>query len=291
MRRFVLLTLTAWGLRACSFSEAAEPDEPKQERNVDGIMDNSFLVEEAYNQEPGVVQHIFNAVYSVDQLSGGGARSWNLSFTQEWPVPNQKHQFSYTIPYGLVEMGGHSDNGVGDVFLNYRFQAYYDEKTLTGFAPRFSLILPTGEADKGFGDSTLGYQWLLPFSTTIGDRWFVHANAGLTYLPHAGVTPGRDLLNYNLGASVIYCAGRRINFMLEWIGLWNESANNSGGLQRDFVAVISPGVRYAFNFPNESQLVCGLGVPVGLTRATPGLGVLLYFSFEHFFKKQRRGDG
>ncbi len=31
------------------------------ERNVDGIRDNSFFVEEAYNTEMGVGQDIFNA--------------------------------------------------------------------------------------------------------------------------------------------------------------------------------------------------------------------------------------
>ena len=31
-----------------------------EERPIDVIEDNSFLIEEAYNQEAGVVQHIFN---------------------------------------------------------------------------------------------------------------------------------------------------------------------------------------------------------------------------------------
>jgi len=33
--------------------------EVKEKRPIDGIADNSFLIEEAYNQEAGVVQHIF----------------------------------------------------------------------------------------------------------------------------------------------------------------------------------------------------------------------------------------
>src|ERR1051325_5092878 len=61
---------------------------------IDGIEDNSFLIEEAYNQEPGVVQHIFNATYVNDPKN----RGWTFSFTQEWPVFGQEHQLSYTIP-------------------------------------------------------------------------------------------------------------------------------------------------------------------------------------------------
>jgi hypothetical protein len=51
--------------------------------------------------------------------------------------------------------------------------------------------------------------------------------------------------------------------------------------------VISPGVRKAFNFANNVQLVLGVAVPVGLTSATPDIGVFLYASFEHFFTRRQ----
>ena len=64
-----------------------------------GIQDNSFFVEEAYNQEPGVVQHILN----VPVFFADGAKEITPSFTQEWPVFSQTHQFSYTIPYSFTD--------------------------------------------------------------------------------------------------------------------------------------------------------------------------------------------
>lgn len=272
-----LLTLNAaWMIALLSAGAALAEDKPA--RPVDGIMDNSFLIEEAYNQEAGVIQHIFNGVYGVDKLRGPDDNAWNLVFTQEWPVFSQTHQFSYTVPYSFVETGGQRDNGVGDVLLNYRWQAVFEEKTLTAFAPRFSLVLPTGEHSQGFGNDTLGYQWNLPFSTAIGDRWFLHANAGLTYLPDAGPAPREDLLHYNAGLSAIYCVNDRLHFMLESVGNWNDEA----GASRELALVVSPAVRYAFNFKNDSQLVLGVGVPVGLTRQAPDVGVFLYVSFEHF---------
>src|SRR6266581_556449 len=81
------------GLAPSSVLFAAE--EPH--RPIDGIMDNSFLIEEAYNQEPGIVQHIFNTVYSIDDLSQPRQRRTDLSFTQDWPAYGQAHQFSYTV--------------------------------------------------------------------------------------------------------------------------------------------------------------------------------------------------
>jgi len=256
-----------------------------QERNVDGIMDNSFLVEEAYNQESGIVQHILTTAYSVDRMSGPDDQSWNLAFTQEWPVFSQTHQFSYTVPYNFVRSGGRSDDGIGDVLLNYRYQAYYEEKTLRAFAPRLSLILPTGDALRGFGENTLGYQVNLPFSTALGDNWFVHLNAGTTFLPDAASATGRDLLHYNLGVSAIYAATRDIHFLVEWLGVWNETPNANGNLRHEFASVISPGVRKAFNFRSGSQLVLGVAAPIGLTGSAPDYGAFIYFSFEHSFLK------
>ncbi len=61
----------------------------KQAAEPFAITDNSFLVEEAFNQEPGIFQNIANAVF----VNG----NWVFTFTQEWPVVTQAHQFSYTL--------------------------------------------------------------------------------------------------------------------------------------------------------------------------------------------------
>lgn len=257
-------------------------------RPVDGIQDNSFLVEEAYNQEAGVVQHIFNAVYGLNRVRPSDEHSLDFVFTQEWPVFSQTHQFSYTVPYGFAKQGSESQNGLGDILLNYRYQAYLNKESLTAFAPRASLVLPTGDTANGFSSDTLGFQCNLPFSTVLGDSWFLHANAGLTYLPDAAPQPREDLLNYNVGLSAIYALNSDFHIMLEWIGAWNESARQTGGTSRDFESVIAPGVRWARNFKNDSQLVLGLSVPIGLTQSAPDVGVFVYVSFEHYFT--RRSD-
>ena len=92
-------------------------------------------MEEAYNQEAGVVQHIFSGLYSWDNFSGTGGRRIDFSFTQEWPAYGQAHQVSYTVPYAFVRENGNWRDGIGDVMLHYRYQAYLDEETLTAFAP------------------------------------------------------------------------------------------------------------------------------------------------------------
>jgi len=260
---------------ATGFSLSAAEEDP---RPAMGIQDNSFLIEEAYNQEAGVVQHIFNLTRSVTRRPGPDDREWLFAFTQEWPIGIQDHQFSYTLPYSYIHTGGQTEHGAGDVFINYRYQVATETAARPAFAPRFSLIVPTGDEGKGLGDGTVGYQLNLPLSKVVSDRWTLHGNAGLTFLPDV---EGEDLLNFNLGGSAIFAVGRRLNLMLEAVANFDEEA----GGNRHASVILSPGVRYAFGFENDSQLVIGLAAPIGVSAAAPDYGVFLYFSYEHFFKR------
>jgi Putative MetA-pathway of phenol degradation len=244
-----------------------------------GIQDNSFFIEEAYNQEPGVVQHIFNL--PIDFTNG--SREIAPSFTQEWPVFSQTHQFSYTIPYIFTE----DDNGIEDMRLNYRLQALTEDEYTPAFAPRLSLVLPTGDRDKGFGAGLMGYETNLPFSKIVSDRWTLHFNAGMSVFPNV-----RDhhLTNYNLGASAIYAVSRDFNLMLETVAGWNDEIAQGAfafeeAVDRATTAIVSPGARYAFNFANDVQLVIGAALPIGLTSDSPDWGVFFYCSFEHSFTR------
>ena len=267
-------------------SPALEP--PPEPPPAAAIQDNSFLVEEAYNQEAGVVQHILNISFGVDQLRGADDRELTFNFTQEWPVFSQTHQFSYTVPYTFVESGGDRDNGLNDLLLTYRFQALMETERRPAFAPRISLVLPTGDANQGFGNDALGYQLNLPVSKVIGDRWSVHGNAGATWFPDV---EGRDLVSYNVGASAIYALRPNFHLMFEFIGIWDEEIAEGGRTERNLAAIFSPGFRYAWNHANDAQTVVGLAAPIGLTSDAPDYGVILYVSYEHFFHRQRSRAG
>ena len=208
-----------------------------QEPLAKGIQDNSFFVEEAYNQEAGVVQHIFN----LPIFSTHGDKEISPSFTQEWPFFGQTHQFSYTVPYTFRKM----QNGLEDIRINYRLQALMESERTPAFAPRFTLVTPTGDADKGFGHDRLGYEINLPFSKIVSDRWTVHFNAGGSVFPDVR---DRDLWNYNLGASAIYAVSKDFNFMLESVVNWEEDVDKAKHVDRSVTALISPGARYAIQF-------------------------------------------
>jgi outer membrane putative beta-barrel porin/alpha-amylase len=253
-------------------------------RPIEIIEDNSLLIEEAYNQEPGVVQHIFQAVYSNDPRQ----RGWAFAFTQEWPIYGQDHQFSYTIlGYHLINEG-ERQHGVGDTLLNYRYQALEEGPGNPAFAPRFSLIIPTGNRDKGTGNGVVGYQWNLPFSKKVTSRVALHANFGVTYLPHVRspmnngqLSPKHSLVSPWIGGSAIYALLPRLHLMLEWLGIIQDNINGDGRAVRTFNPLIAPGFRAAIVNEEDLQIVGGVGVPIGLNRQANNYGAFLYFSIEH----------
>ena len=275
-----LLVLSSWLFSGLAYAADQRP--------IDVIEDNSFLIEEAYNQEAGVVQHIFNAQYTTS----GRLYGWNFSFTQEWPVFSLEHQLSYTIP--SLHQIDDKDRvyGVGDILINYRYQALEEGDIKPAFAPRFSLVLPTGSRERGTGNGVVGYQWDLPFSKKLASRFAMHANLGLTYLPHVRVrfdgstsplSPAHSLVSYNLGASAIFALFPRFHLMLEWLGQFEDSIDDSGKARRQFQPVISPGFRAAVVNEEKLQIVMGAAAPIGLNRKADNLGAFLYFSVEHDF--------
>lgn len=281
MTTHVFNRLLMLGSLAGPGAAAVEPEAP-----IRAVADNSFLVEEAYNQEPHVAQHIVTADWTEDRRAGPDDRVWSLAYTQEWPLFSQTHQVGFTVPYQFVDRGGARADGWGDLLLNYRWQAWLDEVRLAALAPRLSLVLPTGDARRGLGRDTVGFELNLPFSTALHDRWAAHFNAGLRHLPDAGSRSGTDLTGFHLGASLIYAVSPRLHALLEGVGRWEENTDSAGARGHEFVAVLSPGLRRAFNFADGTQLVLGVAGPVGLTGAAPDWGVFLYVSLEHGFGRR-----
>ncbi len=240
------------------------------------IQDNSFLIEEAYNQEAGVVQHI-----SLLELPRHGD-DWSFAFTQEWPLGGQRHQLSFTIPAAHVDR----EEGLGDVAVNYRLQLVGSGETRVAFAPRLSLLLPTGDEKKGLGAGAAGLEVNLPLSVVLGESLVGHWNAGGSFTPAAKSMDGAeaDVESLFLAQGLVWLARPRFNVLLE--GLWERS---DLVIIEDFTVreerfFVSPGVRLAQDFASGLQIVYGLAAPYGVGASDGERSVLFYLSFEHPFR-------
>ena len=154
MRKTVAVILL-FHVATAAWAQEANPVRPsdgpyyhdwKTELYESGIQDNSFLIEESYNQDYGVVQHINN----FQRL--WQSKTWVYSFTQEWPVdPAPKNQLSYTLVAAHSGDFPASGTGAGDIALNYRYQLAGNGDTRIAVAPRVSVLLPSGDSKFGRG--------------------------------------------------------------------------------------------------------------------------------------------
>ena len=234
------------------------------------------MIEEAYNQEPGVVQHISNFIWHPRE------HTWDYAFTQEWPIGSERHQFSYTALISRVETS-EAHTGLGDGLLNYRFEAF--RRGALAFAPRASIVLPTGRSTDGLGSDSLGYQVSLPLSVEPIDGFVTHWNLGATYLPNAHDVEGDTAsnLSLNYGMSIVHLTSPTFNVLVELVGSSDQVTVGERLTDREHSLFVSPGVRYAINFSSGLQIVPGIAFPIGIGPSAGEYRVLGYLSFEHPF--------
>jgi hypothetical protein len=249
-------------------------------RAQEPIKDNSFLVEEAYNQERGVVQHIS----TFSRTAGGG--DWIYTFTQEWPVPSERHQVSFTLPVISLQSDLATRKGVGDLAINYRYQAVGMGGGKVAVSPRLSLLAPTGKYANGLGSGGVGVQMNLPVSIEMGSKIVTHWNAGFTRTQRARDESGEraNINAYSLGQSVVWLAGPKVNFLVETSWTRAQAVTGPDLTQTRDALLVSPGIRLAHDFKSGLQIVPGLAFPIGVGPSSGEHGVFAYLSFEHPFR-------
>lgn len=251
------------------------------------IQDNSFLLEEAYNQEAGVIQHIsaFSRLWA--------SRDWAYTFTQEWPVPgHDRHQLSYTLAF--TDPGAYSGGaGMGDTYLNYRYQLIGNGDARVAVSPRVSLLVASGNARLGRGVGGTGIQFALPMSIALSRRFVTHSNIGMTVVPNAS-NAARDVArttSFNAGQSLVWLASSRVNFLTELVWSRAEAVSSPGRTVSANSVLLNPGIRWAHRFASGLEIVPGIGVPVGIGPSAGERGVFLYLSFEHpLWREAQRAD-
>lgn len=269
-----------FGLLACVAAPLAAQQADSAKASSDPVIqDNSFLVEEAYNQDAGVVQHI--QTFQVER----GSNDFAYTFTQEWPVESIRNQLSYTIPVSRIA----SQTGIGDVALNYRYQLLGDGDAKLAIAPRLSLILPTGDWKKSRGTGATGIQGMIPFSYVVSPMLVTHFDIGATVTPSARNAAGDKarLMDWVTAGSAILTASNRIQPMLEAIYSSGEEVIGRDRTARSESFFLSPGIRAAFNFASGLQIVPGIAFPIGVGPSSGQRDAFFYLSFEHPFTSDR----
>jgi hypothetical protein len=274
---FLLSSLLAAGSAAAQDQDIDITNQPA--RAATPIQDNSFLIEEAYNQEDGIIQHIS----TFERLTN--SRDWVYTQTDEWPVRSYKHQVSVTLAATHAGSFAGSGAGWGDTAFNYRYQLVGSGETKLAVAPRLSVLFPTGDHSFGRGSGGLGLQTNLPVSIQHSAHLVSHWNAGATWIPRA-LDEHRDAagtVGVNLGQSLVWLASPRVNFLVETLWTSSESVVAQRKTLRSQDLYVSPGIRWAHNLRGGLQIVPGVAAPIGIGPCAGEKGVIFYLSFEHPF--------
>jgi len=270
----ILLLTSCARLSAQSDLSAAPASNPTEDQHP--IQDNSFLAEEAYNQEPGVVQHIsaFTRLWN--------SRTWAYTFTQEWPVPDHwRHQLSYTL--AGAKTGQTFDRSFGDLLLNYRYQLVGSGETRLAVSPRATLILPSGSVKNGSGYGGTGVQGVVPASYVLNRHFVSHYDLGGTLIPRARDFAGDRAASYGYNAtgSLIWLAHPQLNGMFETSWTSAHLVTRPHGTDVQNTLWLAPGARFAFNFKSGLQIVPGVAYLAGVGPSSRDHGAFFYLSFEH----------
>ena len=259
----------------CSLASIVEAQNPPPTTNDPRpIQDNSFLLEEAYNQERGVVQHISSLMFDRT------IHTWLYALTDEWPVNGQRHQLSLTLPLQNSVAGDGA--ALGNIALNYRLQLVGSGDTRLAVTPRLTAIFPT--AANALGGGTAAYQGALASSYMAAPTLALHTNGGVTLTPSAKTGTGStaQLIDFTLGQSAIWLVHPRVNLMLEATLANLESFTGVGANRaRSTGVTLAPGIRWSHDFASGLQIVPGLAFPIGFNANEGQRGVFLYLSFEH----------
>lgn len=268
-------SLAALGLVLLGRSLAAQPVPAPP------IQDNSFFLEEAYNQERNVIQ----TIQTFQRMRG--STDFVYTLTQEWPAPDQRHQLSFTLP--LLRQD--SATGVGDLAVNYRYQLVGDGDAPVAVSPRASVLVPIGNEERGLGTGSWGLQVNLPLSVALGTSFASHTNLGLSYLPRTRDDAGERSTTavWGVGQGLVWLARPTFNVLVEavWTRTEVRPENGAAASREDFL--VSPGLRVALNL-GKLQVVPGVAFPIGVGPSRGSRGVFLYLSFEHPLSRTPPGD-
>jgi hypothetical protein len=234
------------------------------------LEDNSFLVEEAYNQPARVVQHVF----TTEMLHG----SQVFGFGQEWPLGGPTHQLSYSL---VAENDASFE--LGDAELNYRWQAMGGEGAKLFVAPRLSALVPLGDADRWGGNGGFGVEAQIPVSWQASRFVSFHANAGAAWRPSAENALGASAatLAPSVGVSAVIFVTPKFNLMAESVWDWERAVVADGETAGTTSHAIALGARVGIDLPSGMQIVPGAAWMPSVDDAPTRS--FLYLSIEHGF--------
>jgi len=260
-------------------SKAEKSEDEKPDHRL--LQSNGLLVDTAYHQEDGEVQHALT--FSRSPKDG-----WASVISQEWPIFSEKHQVSLSLPANLFVRRPDGNRGVGDLTLEYSYFLIGSNESRVTVSPGAGFSLPTGSVAKGLGAGGPGASVKLPISVMLTRRFASNSTVELSYVSSAKNTESDQfhLWTYEVGQSFVWFARPKLNVLMEAVWERSRFTNREGFKEIDREVFISPGVRWAHVFHNGLTIIPGVAVPIGVGSSRGDHRIFFYLAIEHPFKRR-----
>lgn len=237
-----------------------------------GIEDNSFLLEEAFNQKKEEYQFIQKYYTST---------SGYVEYLLEIEAPlsdDETHQISLDI--SRIRPEEIPASSFSDLNLNYRYQALNRNGMI--LTEKIGLVLATGKVENETSNGAMGAQLMQVATFKFSERFMNHWNLGTTIFPEAETAAGeKTILEFTGGTSLINNYSDNLNFLLEAVLQTFESYDEDKNVNNELRFYLNPGLRFALDFDfKRTQVVPGVSFPVQYSDGEVRPGVFLYLSVE-----------
>ncbi|MGH7502302.1 MAG: c-type cytochrome [Longimicrobiales bacterium] len=130
----------------------------------------AFFVEKAYPEDEAVTT-------VTASLEGAGSVMNEVLYERRL---GPRSQWELAIPFGVLEMGGPDGSwefGLGDIEVGLKHALWHDVERGSIVAVGAEMILPTGDAEAGFGAGTVVFEPFLSAGQILGWEAFLQAQA------------------------------------------------------------------------------------------------------------------
>lgn len=263
-------------------NDPAAVEKLERSRNLRQLQSDEFLVETAYLQDIGEFVHKFT-------FARKDPKTWSAVFTEEVTLGNEKHNVVFSIPAHLAGSASERSRGLGDLEVEYFYGLYGNNESRITVSPGVAVSLPTGDHHKELGSGAPGISFKIPVSILLTKRFATNSLVEATYTKSHRNSENEQAstLDYEIGQSFVWFAKPKLNVFVE--ALWERSQEVSGPdlKKNEHSFVISPAVRWAYEFKNGLTIAPGIAAPIGLGPSFGEHNIFFYITFAHPLSKEK----
>jgi mono/diheme cytochrome c family protein len=171
----------------------------------------ALVTEKAYPEDEEVVSTSFNA-----QGAPGGVT--HIIHEQRFGV---KNQIEVDVPVNFQDENHTWYGGVGDTTLGVKRVMFSSLQSGSIFSLQGSVILPTGNKERGFGTGTTTFETFAAFDQLFSTNTFIQTQFGAELPRHTNIAPQSIFFNTALGQSFAadHGLGRLWSPMMEFVAV------------------------------------------------------------------------